>query len=56
MTKQNLIASLVGTIVGTINIVVSLQALIPNGQWLYLGALVFGTVILTNKFNAIIRS
>ena len=55
MTKQNLIASLLGTITATICIVLSLIELIPHGQWLYLGALVFGTVVLTNKFNGILR-
>ena len=56
MSKQDMIASIIGTITATVCVVLSLLELIPNGQWLYLGGLVFGVVVLTNKFNGILRS
>jgi hypothetical protein len=56
MNNINLrLADILGTITATICITVSLAELIPNGMWLYLGGLVFGVVVLTNKINAIIR-
>ena len=55
MTKQDMLASILGTITATICVVLALLELVPHGQWVYLGALVFGTVVITNKFNTILR-
>ena len=43
-------------IMGTISIVVALQALVPAGAWLYLAMLVLGTQMIVMAARSAIRS
>lgn len=52
--KQNL-ADVIGCAIAGAMLLDSLTNLIPAGNWLYLIYLVFGTVIITNKINRIVR-
>jgi hypothetical protein len=53
--QKQYIADIVGSIVAGILLTIALIHLIPEGMWLYLICLVFGTVIITNKINRALR-
>ena len=46
---------IVGAIIGTLLIVLSLQVLIPAGLWLYLAGLVFGTQLVVMVTRSALR-
>ena len=53
--QKQYIADIIGSIVAGILLTIALIHLIPEGMWLYLICLVFGTVIITNKINRALR-
>ena len=53
--QKQYIADIIGSIVAGILLTIALIHLIPEGLWLYLICLVFGTVIITNKINRALR-
>jgi hypothetical protein len=53
--QKQYLADIVGALLAGVLITIALIHLIPEGLWLYLICLVFGTVIITNKFNRILR-
>lgn len=53
--QKQYLADIVGSIVAGVLLTIALTHLIPEGLWLYLICLVFGTVIITNKINRILK-
>ena len=53
--QKQYLADIIGSLLAGALITVALIHLIPEGLWLYLICLVFGTVIITNKLNRILR-
>jgi hypothetical protein len=53
--QKQYLADIIGSLLAGALITVALIHLIPEGLWLYLICLVFGTVIITNKLNRIFR-
>ena len=53
--RKQYLADIIGALLAGALITEALIRLIPEGLWLYLIYLVFGTVIITNKLNRIIR-
>ena len=53
--QKQYLADIIGSLLAGVLLTVALIHLIPEGLWLYLISLVFGTVIITNKLNRIFR-
>jgi uncharacterized membrane protein YeaQ/YmgE (transglycosylase-associated protein family) len=53
--QKQYLADIVGALLAGVLLTEALTHLIPEGLWLYLIYLVFGTVIITNKLNRILR-
>jgi len=53
--QKQYLADIIGSLLAGVLLTVALIQLIPEGLWLYLISLVFGTVIITNKLNRIFR-
>jgi uncharacterized membrane protein YeaQ/YmgE (transglycosylase-associated protein family) len=53
--QKQYLADIVGALLAGVLLTEALTRLIPEGLWLYLIYLVVGTVIITNKFNRILR-
>lgn len=53
--RKQYLADIIGALLAGALITEALIRLIPEGLWLYLIYLVFGTVIITNKINRAIR-
>lgn len=53
--QKQYLADIIGSLLAGVLITVALIHLLPEGLWLYLLCLVFGTVIITNKINRILR-
>ena len=53
--QKQYLADIIGSLLAGALITVALIHLIPEGLWLYLICLVFGTVIITNKLNRIFK-
>lgn len=53
--RKQYLADIIGSITAGVLLTEALTHLIPEGLWLYLIYLVFGTVIITNKLNRILR-
>ncbi len=53
--QKQYLADIIGSLLAGALITIALIHLIPEGMWLYLICLVFGTVIITNKINRALR-
>jgi len=53
--QKQYLADILGSILAGVLLTEALAHLVPEGLWLYLIYLVFGTVIITNKLNRILR-
>ncbi len=53
--QKQYLADIIGAVLAGVLITEALTHLLPEGLWLYLIYLVFGTVIITNKLNRIFK-